>query len=223
MPEPDFVADVPPGTLVLFDFDGTLSTKDSLFPFLRFALGTAGLIRTCLTASPWLIGYGLRLISNNAAKERLLSIAFRGEELSSLQEKGREFARTILPHMLRPDMMARLAQYQKAGCHCVLVSASLDLYLQPWAGMVGIDEVLCSSLSRNEAGRVTGRFHGLNCHGEEKVRRIEQFLEAQVADRPSAILAYGDTRGDIPMMKLADRAWWVRPHKIEPFENSAPS
>ncbi|MFT9324608.1 MAG: HAD family hydrolase, partial [Acetobacter sp.] len=200
-------ADVPADTIVFFDFDGTLSTRDSLLPFLYFTLGTSGLLWTCLRASPWLVGYGLRLISNNAAKERLLSIAFKGRTISSLQEQGRIFANTVLPSMLRPDMMARVAGYRKAGCCCVLVSASLDIYLQPWAGAAGMDAVLCSSLSYGVSGQVTGGFEGTNCYGEEKVRRIQAFLEKRGTGTSSTILAYGDSRGDIPMMKLANKSW----------------
>ncbi|AZV39353.1 HAD family hydrolase [Komagataeibacter xylinus] len=210
-------ADVPAGTFVFFDFDGTLSKRDSLLPFLRFTLGTSGLLWTCLRASPWLIGYGLRLISNNTAKKHLLSIAFRGKKISALQEQGRIFADMVLPRMLQPHMMARLAGYQKAGCCCVLVSASLDIYLLPWTKAAGIDATLCSSLSCDASGQVRGGFKGANCHGDEKVRRIRAFLEKRGAGTSSTILAYGDSRGDIPMMKLANRAWWVRAHSVVPF------
>lgn len=220
MPEANATTDmdVPAGALVLFDFDGTLSTKDSLLPFLYFTLGPLGLARTLLRASPWLLGYGLHLISNNSAKERLLRIAFRGKSISDLQEKGRIFAATILPRMLRPDMMARLAGYKKAGSCCILVSASLDLYLQPWAKTAGLDAALCSSLLCNTSGQVSGGFDGYNCHGEEKVRRIQEFLHTQTSATPSIILAYGDSSGDIPMMKLANRAWWVRSHSVDKLE-----
>lgn len=211
-------ADVPAGTIVLFDFDGTLSTKDSLLPFLRFTLGVAGLARALALSAPWLVGYGLRLISNNIAKERLLTVAFRGQKQAILHEKGRIFAQTVLPHMLRPDMMARLADYQKAGCRCILVSASLDLYLQPWGQEAGIDAVICSSLAYDTTGRITGKFAGANCHGEEKVHRIKAFLHEHGSSLPSVILAYGDSRGDIPMMKLASHAWWVRSHSVEAFD-----
>lgn len=209
--------DVPHGSLVLFDFDGTLSSRDSLLPFLHYALGTIGLVRTLLKASPWLVGYALRLIPNDVAKTRLLSAAFLGENISVLREKGQTFAKTILPGMLQPYMMARLAGYQNAGCCCVLVSASLDLYLQPWAKSVGMTAVLCSSLRYDLAGRIAGGFKDKNCHGEEKVRRIQAFLKEQGSGRPPVILAYGDTRGDIPMMKLANQAWWVRSPSVYTF------
>lgn len=222
MPDPEFITDahMPPGSLVLFDFDGTLSKKDSLFPFLRFTLGGMGVVRAFLLSAPWLLGYGLHLVSNNTAKARLLKVAFGKRSQTELKEKGRIFAQTIVPHLLRPDMMARVAGYRKAGCCCVLVSASLDFYLQPWAKAEGIEAVICSSLQSDRQGRITGGFRGNNCYGEEKVRRIHVFMQERGIPASTLLLAYGDSRGDIPMMKMAHRAWWVKSGLVQAFDKA---
>ena len=48
---------------------------------------------------------------------------------------------------------------------------------------------------------LTGKIRGANCHGEEKVRRIQEAY--QLKEYPQ-VYAYGDTKGDLPMLKLAD-------------------
>ena len=99
--------------------------------------------------------------------------------------------------------MARLAAHRAAGDRCVLVSASLDLWLQPWAQRHGFAAVLCSQLAADADGRASGRLAGANCFGAEKVRRLEAWL---AGTRPR-LVAYGDSRGDLPLLDFADEGW----------------
>jgi phosphatidylglycerophosphatase C len=82
------------------------------------------------------------------------------------------------------------------------VSASLDVYVEPWAQAQGFDAILSSVLAV-EDGVVTGRLFEGNCYGVEKVRRIRSWLNDR---RPEQIWAYGDSRGDREMLALADVA-----------------
>jgi phosphatidylglycerophosphatase C len=86
-----------------------------------------------------------------------------------------------------------------------VISASLDIYLEPGAQAVGVDQVLCSSLRSDRAGRVSGRLAGANCFGPEKLRRLQDSL----GDRSGYILyAYGDSRGDRELLASADHAFY---------------
>lgn len=177
-------------------------------PFLRAAAGPAGFAKALALASPWLAGYGLKLVRNDFAKQKLLARALGGMEAARLTELGQAFAREKIPAMLRDDMKAELRRRRDEGYACVLVSASLDLYLEPWAAEAQFAAVLCSRLSYDAQGRATGNLLGANCYGEEKVRRIAEWLQSR--ERPQHIVAYGDTSGDRPMLALADQAFWVR-------------
>ena len=58
----------------------------------------------------------------------------------------------------------------------------------------------------------TGRFDGLNCHDEEKVRRLrEAFPGARVEE------FFSDSRADAPLAAIAERAWAVRGEEVEPW------
>nr|WP_227672331.1 HAD family hydrolase [Komagataeibacter sp. FXV3] len=195
--------------LAVFDFDGTLTRHDSLIPFLHAVRGSVRLGYGMMKSLPWLVGYALKCIPNDTAKQRLLRYTLGGLPLDRLQEAGRAFAHNRIPTMLRPDMMARLRQHQAQGDDCILLSASLDLYLVPWARMVGFHNVLCSSLEMNKKQRVTGQLKGNNCYGTEKVRRIKEYIS-----RPGCcygyITAYGDSSGDIPLLKFSDEGYMVK-------------
>ncbi|MCB1735477.1 MAG: HAD-IB family hydrolase [Gammaproteobacteria bacterium] len=193
--------------LALFDFDGTLTYGDSLLPFLRFALSPMELGVGALKSLPYLSAFALRLIDNETAKQNLLRHTLGGRSIRTLRSIGGEFAKNRVSGLLREDTMSRLGEHQALGHTCVLVSASLDLYLNPWADSVGFDHCLCSRLQTGNDQKATGRLAGGNCYGEEKVRRIHALLEG--LDAPESIHAYGDSRGDRPMLAMADHAFWV--------------
>ncbi len=195
--------------VALFDFDGTLTVGDTLMPFLKAVVGPWGLAGALARSAPWLVGYGARVVRNDVAKQRLLAAALGGRRHADLQSRGREFARDRVPALLRRDMMALLRHHRGEGRFCILVSASLDVYLEPWAQAEGFDAVLCSRLETDTAGNVTGRLLGGNCHGQEKVARLRS-LFAQWDGPPTHIVAYGDTNGDRPMLALADCAFLMR-------------
>ena len=140
----------------LFDFDGTLTRGDSMLPFLRAAIVRVPLTRALAATSPWLVGYAAGLIRNDSAKERLLAASLGGRAIADLEAKGRAFARDDVPKLLRETMMAEFRRRRDEGRICVLVSASLDLYLEPWAREAGFAHVISSRLAIDDAHRATG-------------------------------------------------------------------
>lgn len=197
-------------TVAAFDFDGTLTTADTLRPFLREGLGTVGFVRSLAGASPTLAAYALGRCDNHVAKERLLTCALGGRAVGEVAEWGSRFLTNRLPKMLRPEMLARLEAHRRAGDLLVLVSASPDCYLQPWTQSLGFDALLCTQLEIAD-GCYTGRLATRNCWGEEKLRRLETWW----GDAPPArLVAYGDSKGDAAMLARADEAWW-RGQRVE--------
>lgn len=196
-----------------FDFDGTLTTRDTLVPFLRQLRGSARFMFDLAAVSPWLAAYAVGLVANDRAKERLLTRCLRGLPAADLARAGEGYARESLPALQRADLVERLRWHQEQGHLCVLVSASPDVYLRDWAAAHGVADVLCTALEHDAGGRMTGRLQGRNCYGEEKVRRIRAWLQERVLqDRgtPAYTYAYGDTRGDLPMLHFADEGYRVR-------------
>lgn len=190
-----------------FDFDGTLTYVDSLLPFLRAVVGTLRFTRHLAELAPTLLAYKSGRLSNYEAKQQVLAHFLAGQELANLEQIARHFIQYTLPYLLRRKALQRLAWHQHQNHRCILVSASLELYLRPWADKVGFTEVLGSCLELTATGLVTGRLSGKNCYGEEKPRRLAELLGER---RYYCLYAYGDSRGDQALLDYADYAYYRR-------------
>lgn len=191
--------------VALFDFDHTLTRKDSLLPFLFHLKGFWQTLYFLFLLTPHFLAYTLRRVSRQEIKEKIIAQFMKGVLLSQLEIEAREYAHTKLDLYLKPAAIKRLRWHQSRGHLCLIVSASLDLYLIPWAQRQGFEAVLSSQLEVDLEGRVTGRLKGNNCWGMEKKKRIESYLKST---KPYLLYAYGDSLGDQEMLEMADYAFF---------------
>ena len=187
--------------LFAFDFDGTLTTRDTLIAFIRYACGTPRFLLGFLLHAPLLVLMKLRLYSNGKAKQRLFSWFFRGMPIETFDALCQSFASTHR-HLLRPETVCLLQQALSEGAKVLVVSASIDNWVQPFFPTV---TVLGTQIEVID-GRLTGRFLTPNCYGQEKVRRILALHPDRSAYR---LTAYGDSRGDRELLAFADEAHLV--------------
>jgi HAD superfamily hydrolase (TIGR01490 family) len=199
---------MPAVTIAAFDFDGTLTRRDTLLPYLRRSLGWGRFLTALLQSAPWLVAYALRLISNHSAKARLLHVSFAGCSVDQVERWSADFVEHYLPAQWRADARAQLLAHQQAGHRCVIVSASTSLYMHHVGRALAVETVLCTELEVQN-GRYTGRMCTTNCYGDEKVRRLPAWMADQGVERTHIQLnSYGDTTGDVPMLRMADKAWY---------------
>jgi phosphatidylglycerophosphatase C len=190
-------------TIAFFDFDGTITTKDTLLEFIKYSRGKFRFYTGFALNSPWLIAMKLKLISNQKAKERILSWFFRGSDLTTFQQQCDHFAAEMLPGLIRPKALAEIESLRQPNATIVVVSASPENWIQPWAGSNSI-KYIATRLEVKE-NKLTGKIQGNNCHGIEKIERINQTF--QLSDY-TTIYAYGDSSGDKPMLGLATNAFY---------------
>lgn len=181
-----------------FDFDGTISRRDTFMPFLFRAFG----YRRVLTALMGLSALGAQVLlgklGRDPFKAALIARLFPGASVTALDALGRDHAAAI-DRQLRPGALRRIAWHRARGDRLVMVSASLDCYLRHVADHLGFDDLLCTRLGHQE-GLCDGRMDGGNCRGPEKVRRLEALLgDLSQFD----IHAYGDSDGDREMLAIA--------------------
>jgi phosphatidylglycerophosphatase C len=185
--------------LVAFDFDGTLTSRDSFTAFLRWRLGAGPYAAGMLALAPAAARYVLdrdRGRLKVAAVRRFLA----GMPRAELEAWAQTFASERGRAMLRPDALRAWRRWQGAGARLVIVTASPETLVAPIARGLGADLLLGTRLAFDAAGRVTGDFDGVNCRGPEKARRLrEAFGEAVRLEA-----AYGDTDGDNEMLALAE-------------------
>ena len=187
-----------------FDFDGTITDRDTLVPFLVLAFGRTRVAAAFATLPLTGLGWLLRLVSIDAFKRRVLRRLVAGAPAGRLRALGPAHLQTVW-RWLRLDAVERIEWHRRQGHRLVLVSSTLDLYLAYVASELGFDDVLCTRLAR-EAGadgieRFTGLLEGADCTGAEKLRR----LQALVGDlRDIELHAYGDSAGDRELLAAAD-------------------
>lgn len=192
--------------IAAFDFDGTITTRDSLLPFLFYATGGTATLKKLALLSPTFVKYVSGFISRQHTKEIILKDFFGGMPNSWLLTLGQLFSHSAsLDHLIRPEAKERINWHIEQGHRCILVSASIDVYLSPWSKQFKFQDVVSSRLNITKEGIVTGNLDGLNCWGPEKVRRLNELL----GPRESYILyAYGDSRGDKELLAAADFAYY---------------
>ena len=202
-----------PVVIAAFDFDGTLTQRDTLMPFLRRGLGWPRFLGALLLCAPWLAAFALRLIPNHVAKQKLLLATLKNRTLAEMDDWTSRWLAHDFPGQLQSWTMARLAEHQQAGHCCVMVSASPDIYLKRVAKQLGFDALLCTDMAVVD-GRLTGLMQTPNCHGEQKVVRLKAWMIERFGERfgspTEAVIqyAYGDTAGDKPMLRLAAQAFY---------------
>lgn len=188
-----------------FDFDGTLTRRDTFIPFALFVVGPWRWIKGLVQLIPNIALFLLRQISRQQLKEKAIALFFGGMRHADLQREGEEFAREIIPKLLKKRALEQMTWHQKEGHRVILISASPEIYLNPWAQQMGITHVCSSKLEVNGGGRITGLIVGLNCRGPEKVRRLKELLGEE---KTYELYAYGDSPGDRELLDFADHSFY---------------
>ncbi len=188
-----------------FDFDGTLTHRDTLLPFLRFVSGFPVFTVNSVRVAPALLRFVVGNIDNQQAKEAVLHRFISSKSRHELMDLGKKFSEEKISRMVRAEGIDRLKWHQQQGHTCILVSASLDVYLEHWSRSLNFDGLACSRLDYDADGRATGALRGRNCHGAEKLRRLRKLVDdAEVTE----LHAYGDSSGDRELLAAADHAYF---------------
>lgn len=183
--------------IAFFDFDGTISQKDSLFLFVKFLVGKKRFYWGILTHLHILLGYLVGILKNSYAKQSLSSYYFKDYEIQEFLLKCEKFQPT-LKSILKDSALKRLHWHKEQGDKIVLVSASFREYLIPLCEELGIDCIATALEVKDK--KLSGRFSTPNCYGIEKAIRIKAKYNLDDFDR---IYAYGDSNGDREMLDLA--------------------
>jgi HAD superfamily hydrolase (TIGR01490 family) len=212
-----------------FDFDGTLIRRGSVFGFLASVRGR----RRALLAATGLLPRiaHAALVGGTAAdrtKERLFERVLAGVEPGQLDRVAHTYGAHLFDRV-RPEIAARVEWHRGRGDAVLVVSASPEVYVGLVARRLGASGVLATRLAVGDDGLLTGRYDGLNCRGEEKIRRLRRWIERSGLASPR-LWAYGNSRGDLSMLEAADVGVNVgrlgrlgRLHRFPPLRRSGPA
>jgi len=192
--------------IIFFDFDGTITTKDTFTEFIKFAKGVRYFYSTAFVIAYFYSLFLLKLISADEAKRSILKFYFKGYSKSSLEELGKFFIEKItLNGTIKPEMMDLIYGYKTQKNKVAVVSASFDIWIGQFCAQHSID-CICTNLAYSAEGIFDGELGSLNCKGVEKANRI---TDKYNLTHYNEIIVYGDSKGDIEMMNLGTIKNWV--------------
>lgn len=191
--------------VAFFDFDGTITSSDSMLELIRYYKGTIALWSGLLRVSPFIAGMKLKMVKSQLVKEKLLAYFFKGMKDKDFESLCMAFSSERLPELIRPVMINKIRSYIKSGVQVVIVTASASQWVKYWATENGCD--LIASKMEIRDGVMTGKLEGLNCNYEEKAKRIKEKFDLSVF---SEIFVYGDSSGDKAMLKLATHPFYKK-------------
>jgi phosphatidylglycerophosphatase C len=198
----------PTRTVAAFDFDGTLTRRDTLVPFLARVAGWPRVAAATARAAPELLRATAGRGDRDEAKAQVFRRVLAGRPFEPIRALGAQYGAALVGTKIRPEMRARLEWHRSRGDDVVIVSASLAVYLETVGARLGVDHVLSTELEVDRAGVCTGRMLGGNCRGPEKARR----LRAYVGEHTGELWVYGDSAGDAEMLAMADHPIRVTRH-----------
>lgn len=190
-------------SIAFFDFDGTITSKDTLFEILKFTKGRFAFYTGFFILSPVLVAHKLKLVSSHKTKEIVLTYFLKGMDATLFDSLCRKFADTRLPDLLRSSALHEIRRHLKNKTKVVIVSASAENWILPWSKQFKI-ECIATKLE-TENGKLTGKIEGRNCNGEEKVISIQK--KFNLTDY-SKIYGYGDSGGDQQMLSISTESFY---------------
>lgn len=187
-----------------FDFDGTLTTGGSVFDFLEAVAGRKAVLRASAELAPKMAHAALAggTVADET-KEQLFTRVLAGIDADYFHQVGAEFAASHMAGHMRPEVRRRLDWHRGRGDRIAIVSASPHAYIGVAANRLAADTAIATLLEVDAGGRLTGRYEGGNCRGEEKIRRLRLWMSESGLDG-ARLWAYGNSRGDLRMLRAAD-------------------
>lgn len=188
-------------TIHAFDFDGTLTRRDTLLEFIRYVKGNKEFLIGFLKHLHLLIMMKLGIMPNWKTKRIIFQYFFGGMTLEKFNEYCEKFAKEKAS-LLRKKGMVAVNKAVMDGDQVVIISASIENWVEPFFRFQVSNNIniICTKIQVVD-GKLTGRFLTKNCYGEEKVRRL---LEQYPDRKEYKLVAYGDSRGDHALLDFAD-------------------
>ena len=185
--------------LALFDFDGTISSKDSFVAFMKFTHGTPVFVFRMAMGFLTFFGWKIGLVKSHYTKVKALRSFYKGWTEEQMNDARKRFTSEVIPTILFPKAPEKIAWHKGQGHRVIVVTASCGEWLIDWTEQMNL-EIICTEMEL-ENGVYTGELSKPNCRGKEKVNRIKQHLNLEDY---SEVYAYGNDHGDNQMLAIAD-------------------
>ncbi|QGT99360.1 Phosphoserine phosphatase [Candidatus Syntrophocurvum alkaliphilum] len=201
--------------LAIFDFDGTLFTKDTLpclgKEWLRQNRSKTRYIKIFLSIIPYVILYKLGVLDRDKMK---ISALKRFDQLfkGMTKKEIKTFFSKAYPHMRKlfnPNVVEEIKLAQNEGYHCVLLSGAYADLLNLVAKDLKIDSVIAVEITYNNDVFDHERDVPF-INGESKLVLLKKLFLNHNIDWQSS-RSYADSYSDLPVMKIVGQPVIVNP------------
>ncbi len=186
-------------TIAVFDLDGTITHRDTLFPLvMRQLLRRPARLPRLLGMIPAIARFGFDR-DRAALKQSLLRTTLRGVTRAELLDTSTAFVGDTIARRCFADALAAIRRHREAGHFLVLMSASVDFYVPEFGRQLGFDHVISTGVAWN-GDRLEGTLTTENRRGDEKARCLRELVAAR---GDADTFAYGNSDSDLPHLALA--------------------
>ena len=202
----------PTPRIAIYDLDRTVLRKPTFTLFLLWAAAREAPWRLLLLPllAALMIGYALRLYGRDGFKPAAIRLML-GPHLTPARATrlAARFAAWRVPRDVPPGAQACIARDRTEGYRLLMATAAPEFYAGAIADALGFDAIVASRHQRDAEGNWLPLLDGPNCYGEEKARRVAEWLAVHAAHGTVPTRVYSDHISDAPTFALANEAWLV--------------
>ena len=185
----------------VYDFDGTIYDGDSTLDFIKFLINKKKSIIFHLPKMfIYLIKYKLKIISKEIMKECFFEVFNKFDDVDELVKEFWDKNEFKLKYFFIK---------KKSHKNDIIASASPEFLLEPISKKYKVKDLFASPVDKKN-----GKYNGLNCHGVEKVRLINNKYQGCVIEE----MYSDDSKADKPLLELANKSYIVKKNVLIDYE-----
>ncbi|TLD40553.1 MAG: Phosphoserine phosphatase [Candidatus Jettenia ecosi] len=174
--------------IIIFDFDGTLTKRDTIRPFASFIAKKYNHNYQLFLFYACLVLHKLKLISDKKLKESFLQLFVKTKSSEEMEEIVNQFFEDRVQNMINNPVLDKLKNHVHSHDRVYIASANFDFLLKALVKKWNISGVI-STETEQKNGYFTGKILGNTCKGENKLKKIESVLGVGVLKHA---IAYAD-------------------------------
>jgi HAD superfamily phosphoserine phosphatase-like hydrolase len=202
----------PAPRIAIYDLDRTVLRKPTFTLFLLWAAWLEAPWRLLLlpALAALMIGYALRLYGRDRFKPAAIRLMLGASIAPARAETlAARFAAWRVPNDVPQGAAACIARDRAEGYRLLMATAAPEFYASAIADALEFDAIVASRHRRDADGNWLPALDGANCYGEEKARRVAEWLAAHAPGGTAHIRAYSDHVSDAAIFALANESWLV--------------